>query len=113
MEQSLEIRTQCWKVGTIAAAAPSTKQFWKKSMKKPAELILDFDDQLAWIWIVRGGVWFTFHFYAILYLLMGTVLTVTVSILVMWKHHSDLRFANASVFFFILGNEENEEGYKL
>jgi hypothetical protein len=44
---------------------------------------------------------------------MGTVLTVTVSILVMWKHHSDLRFANASVFFFILGNEENEEGYKL
>jgi hypothetical protein len=35
------------------------------------------------------------------------------------KHFSDvetsfrLRFANASVFFFILGNEENEEGYKL
>jgi hypothetical protein len=44
---------------------------------------------------------------------MGTVSTVTVSILVMWKYCSDLRFANASVFFFILGSEENEQGYKL
>jgi hypothetical protein len=44
---------------------------------------------------------------------MGTVSTVSVSILVMRKHHSDLRFANASVFFFILGNEENEEAYNL
>jgi hypothetical protein len=58
-------------VGTIAAAPP------------------DFDDQFAWIWIVRGVIRFTLHFYAILYLLMGTVSTVSVSILVMWKHHSD------------------------